>query len=268
MRIQNHVAATPAHQQVDITELFLNFKNQHRNVFIYQADNQVFIYRSLGRSEYRKILTDERFDDLMKEELICQVCVLWPEDFDYGESDAGLPTVLRKEILRNSYLDEDMSRTKCLQFYRSEMFDLDNQISCIINEAFPQFDIEEIESWDIDKTTKYLSRAEWKLHNLRGMSFVEPQGDFYGNEVNKQQGKGYNDNRVRTEEVQAVRKEKPKDKTIRGASKGEKLTPDKLRELKAKFPDINWASDAGFSGIEGLAQESIDTTPPALRPGF
>ena len=266
MKIQSPVAAPP--QQVDITDLFLTFKDQHRNVFIFQADNQIFIYRSLGRGESRKVLTDARFDDMMKEELICQVCVLWPENYDFEDCDAGIPTVLRREILKNSYLDEDASRRNCLDFYRQEMNDLDNQISCIINEAFPQFDVEDIESWDIDKTTKYLSRAEWKLHNLRGLQFVEPQGDFYGNQnADEQQSNGHSDVSARTEELQAVKKERPKDKTIRGG-KREKLTPEKLRQLRAQFPEIDWDADNGFQGMDGLVQESIDVTAPALRPGF
>lgn len=268
MKIRTQEVAPP---QVDITELFLNFKEQYRNVFIFQIDSQVFIYRSLGRNEYKKILTDERFTNEMKEELICQTCTLWPNDYDFEDCDeAGIPTVLMRVIIKNSYLDEDESRRNVLEFYRQEMWDLDNQISCIINEAFPQFDIEEIENWDIDKTTKYLSRAEWKLHNLRGLQFVEPQGDFYEKQDTRLREDSHQQEPVRTEEIQPVKKEKAKEQTIRGG-KREKLTPEKIKEmneLKAKFPEINWEADDGFKGIDGLEQESIDVTSPALRPGF
>jgi len=254
---------------VDITEIYLTLKEQYRNVFMFQIDTQIFIYRSLGRSEYRKILTDDRFDDMAKEELICQICTLWPENYDFDLCDAGIPTVLTQTIIKNSYLDGEQSRRGVLDYYREEMWDLDNQVTCIINEAFPYFDIEDIETWDIDKTTKYLSRAEWKLHNLRGLEFVEPQGDFYENqdaEVKQKQERAA----VRTEELnksEPVNKEEKEKTNIRGGAR-EKLTSEKLVQLRAQFPDIDWAADNGAQGIDGLAQDSIDVTAPALRPGW
>lgn len=268
MKIQEQVK-TNQPPAVDITDLFLTLKEQHRNVFIFQADSQIFIYRSLGRSEYRKILTDDRFDDMAKEELICQICTLWPDNYDYDECDAGIPTILMQAIIKNSFLDGEESRRGVLDYYRKEMWDLDNQVTCIINEAFPNFDIEEIEAWDIDRTTKYLSRAEWKLHNLRGLPFIEPQGDFYENqeaEAKQRQERST----VRTEEVSkpsTPNKEEKEKTNIRGG-KREKLTPEKLQQLRAQFPDIDWDADNGSQGIDGLAQDSIDVTAPALRPGF
>lgn len=266
MKLQTQTTATQP-PTADITELFLNLKEQHRNIFIFQADNQIFIYRSLGRSEYKKILSDDRFDGMMKEDLICQICTLWPEDYDFDNCDAGIPTVLTQAIVKNSYLDSEKSRRGVLDYYREEMWDLDNQITCIINEAFPHFDIEDIETWDIDKTTKYLSRAEWKLHNLRGLQFLEPQGDFYEKqEAATQQANEHQD--ALTEEVERAPKTiKDKNKTIRGG-KREKLTLEKLKQLRAQFPDIDWDADNGFQGVDGLAQDSIDVVAPALRPGF
>lgn len=250
----------------DATELFIQLQDEHRNVFMQQIDSQIFFYRSLGRSEYKKILSDDRFDNMAKEELICQVCTLWPENYDFEECDAGIPTVLAKAILKNSLLDSIESRRAILDYYRQEMWDLDNQITCIINEAFPQFDIEEIESWGIEKTTKYLSRAEWKLHNLRGLQFYDTnlQESYY--ETQNQGHEQAQTREAKTEEIGNTTHKQP-EKNMRGGAK-EKLTPEKLRELKAKFPEINWEGDTIMNeGIEGMA-DYVDTTSPALRPGF
>ena len=249
-------------KQVDLTELFLKFQEKHRNVFMQKLDSQVFIYRSLGRKEYKDILKDERFSDAEKEDLICEICILWPENYDLDNCEAGIPSVLTKMILENSFLDKLESRKTVMSYYRQEMFDLDNQVSCIINEAFPNHDIEDIESWDIEKTMKYLSRAEWKLHNLRGLEFYDPdsQESFYEN------------TEPQTEEVEDP-EEKPltnkKKENNRGGAK-EKMTPEKLAELaemRRKFPEINWDADTVMH--EGdIVPETIDTVAPALRPGW
>lgn len=257
----------------DLFELIMEFKKQYRNVFVYQVDNQVFIYRTLGRKEYKDILSDKRFNDFEKEEIICDTCLLYPDpdSIDWDAIDAGIPTELMKQIRKNSYLDGKKSRRGILDYYRAEMYDLDNQITCIINEAFPQYDIEDIEEWDVDKTMKYLTRAEWKLTNLHGLQFRDAQGEFYDDEEDVE------DDEVvypQTQEImpeEATPAPKPKSqKTIRGGDKSNKLTPEKMREREEflkKFPMFA-GHDDGMEGIKGLEQSGVDTTPPALRPGF
>jgi hypothetical protein len=235
----------------DLTEIFLSLQEDNRNVFVYQADTEVFFYRPLGRSEYKKIAKDERFTDFDREELFCQVCTLYPENYDFEDCDAGIPTELAKQIMKNSLLDSADRRSNVTEFFRQEMYDLDNQITCIINEAFPQFDIEDIDSWDVEKTAKYLSRAEWKLHNLRGLAFVKPQGEFDGQPQPQEQ-------------LAATPPEE--EQTIRGGKK-QAFTPEKLAEMKEKFPDIPWDKDTILT-TGGIAYEHYDTLPPALRPGM
>jgi hypothetical protein len=248
----------------DLTQIFLKLKDENGNVFIQQFGSEVFIYRSLGRAEYKKLFKeDNEFSDPEKEDILCQACVLWPEDYDWDNCDAGIPTKLSRIILKNSYMDSSETQLAVINYFREEMFDLDNQITCIINEAFPQFDIEEIEAWDVAKTAKYLSRAEWKLQNFRGMNVAfDP---FAGQPAQEQQAPQTPQQRqmVKTEEIGET--EDPK-KAINGAKK-EKMTPQKLAELKNKFPEINWEADEVFQkGLDAL-QDSVELTSPALRPG-
>lgn len=252
----------------DLFELIMEFKKQYRNVFVYQVDSQVYIYRALGRKEYKDILSDKRFNDFEKEEIICDTCLLYPstDTIDWDAVDAGIPTELMKQIRKNSYLDNRKSRKGIPDYYRAEMYDLDNQITCIINEAFPQFDIEDIEEWDVEKTMKYLTRAEWKLTNLHGLQFKDAEGDFYGEE----------DLSVADETIYPVTQEitpqtpRQEQTNLRGGDKRNKLTPDKMREREEflrKFPMFA-GHDDGMDGIKGLEQSGVDTTSPALRPGF
>ena len=267
MKIKKTVVSPP--KPVDITELFIDFSEKYRNVFVYQIEEHVFIYRALGRREYKDILFSDGFTDLEKEEIICKQCLLYPDpdDFDWENCDAGIPTQLRKNILENSYLDSLESRDNLKNYYRMEMYDLDNQISCIINEAFPNNDIEEIEKWDVEKTTKYLSRAEWILHNLRGIPFREPQGGYLSDSYRK------NSNEVASGQT-AEKEEKKKEKTIRGGSREAKLTPERIEdkngmsyeEFCRKFPQF--AHDSVMEKGKDLAfstAPTVDTGSYALR---
>ena len=269
MPIKKIVAERP--EPIDITSLFLRFSDEYRNVFILQLENNVMIYRSIGRKAYKDILLNKELTDLQKEEVICRECLLYPnpDTFDWENCDAGIPTQLRKAILKNSYLESIEDRELLKKYYRSEMYDLDNQITCMINEAFPNIDIEEIENWDVEKTMKYFTRAEWKLHNLRGISFIDPEEE---QKINK---------------IAHGKKVTTSDKAHNGRSKKEKLTPEnigaesgkKVKALKkdksgmtyeefiAKFPEF--ANDSVMSeGMNAFKNKEVSDLPPALRVGL
>lgn len=257
----------------DYNKIYLQLCEKYRNVFTYMTQDNVFIYRALGRQEYRDIVLNKNLNEFEKEEIVCEQCLLYPKDFDFNKCEAGLPTALEKDILEHSYLDNLSHRADLHQYYRDEMYNLDNQITCIINEAFPQYDIEQIEQWDIEKTTKYLSRAEWKLQNFHSMQLVAGLDEIYG--VDKQRD---NNTKVETPAEKKVQTEgysedvvdKYEAETIRGGNKKEKLTPDKIRsrdEFYKKFPEFAHLHDNGMDGDAGLEQATIDKTSPALRVG-
>jgi hypothetical protein len=271
---------------VDLTEIFLKLKDQYRNVFMEKVGDQVFFYRSIGRKEYRIILEDPDMNDFQRENVICDVCVLWPQNYDWNNCDAGIPEHLVNVIRKNSFLDSVESRANLLSYYRAEMYDLDNQITCMINEAFPNLDIEEIEEWDVEKTTKYLSRAEWKLHNMRGLQFTETQGDYYGQNPQQRQAQPQQQQQATApsqyqQEARAPQRDSANNTTIRGGDKRtSKLTPDKMREMeefRKKFPEFGsewggqYAVDVAVDddyrnyGVGSVDQESIDKVSPALR---
>ena len=273
--------------KVDITELYVKFSMNYKNVFMVQLQNEVFIYRALRRSEFYEIMNGSRFNDVDKEEFVCQECLLYPdpEIYDWDNCAAGIPTTLSKEILKNSYLDENSLQDRMFlrDIYRTQMNDLDNQITCVISEAFPYLTLEEIENFDVDTATKYLTRAEWKLQNLHGIKFedpefeqppIAPKKDFLLREKNPLRTPGSQlppepESSVNIEEPEEVI-EQPKQKTLRGGDKSNKLTPEKMKEREkflAKFPEFA-NDDVLNQGIKGLEQPSVDTRPPALRVGF
>lgn len=238
---------------VDISQLYIKLMGEYRNVYIEKIENTVFIYRSIGRAEYRKVMSEPQMDNMQKEEIICETCTLYPEGYDFEDCVAGIPTTLCQRIITNSFMDPKAAVSLLLN-YRNDMWDLDQQATCIISEAFPQFDIEDIEEWDMEKTMKYLSRAEWKLVNLRNAK-IDPDAFVkvaYGDELQKEQEEA-SKQPVKTEELQGSGKKK------------ERMTPEKLAELKAKYPDIDWENDDIIKNNGVFKPDHVDTTPPGLR---
>lgn len=153
-----------------------NFKNQYWNIYYIDIEGYEFLFRELSRREYKQALRN--YEDVQEQEdYICRLCILEPLDFDYDECPAGIPESLAGFILKESGFGEDTGKIKTyMEHYKAEMTTFDNQISCIVHEAFPMFTLEEIEEWPMEKVIWYYSRAEYILESLRGLElqFVAP----------------------------------------------------------------------------------------------
>ena len=49
-------ASTEPKEPVDILKKFIELSDKYRNIFIQEIEGEVFIYRALGRGEYKDIL--------------------------------------------------------------------------------------------------------------------------------------------------------------------------------------------------------------------
>lgn len=234
----------------DVISYIEQLKEKYHTVYWTHIYNNLYIFKPLGRKEFREICENEELDDIEREDAVVTACLLYPQ-VDLDNIEAGIVTKLCKRIMKDSYLDSLETRAAVLDYFRSEMYDTDNQITCIINEAFPNFDIEEIENWDIERTAKYLSRAEWKLQNFRGATFNYDIVDQY-RQAEQVTEDNVEENNTRSE-----------GDNMSTSNKEEKMTPEKLRELKAKFPEIDWEAQVSMEDMNG----GFDTTPVALRPG-
>jgi hypothetical protein len=156
------------------------WRDMYGPIFPVTVEDREFYCREISRREYKDIT--ERYEDAYEqEEELCRLCVLFPKDPDFNGLYAGLPTALAAEILKESGFGDSPKVMELVNKYRNEMNDFLNQVSCIIHEAFPILDLEEIEGWSLEKTLWYLSRAEWKLKQFRGIGpQEEDQGDTEG----------------------------------------------------------------------------------------
>lgn len=255
-------------QQINITDLYLKItsENPETHVFMDQfGDSGIFIYRSLGRKEYRTIVSSEAISDCDKEEVICETCTLYPENYDFSNCDeAGLPTALAKRILEQSLLTDAMSLTNLIYHYRNEMnTDYNRQVSCVIHEAFPEFKLDGddgIENWDVMKTAEYMARAEFILHSLRGVPLAQASIDTGDSGTS-------NDEQEETRTVS--NKDGSQTRVTKKTINRRSMTPEKLQKLKEIAPNIDWESDLGNTGFDNLSKimqtKNVDTRPMALR---
>jgi hypothetical protein len=92
-----------------------SWKKQFNEVFHAEVKGQDFIFRSLQRYEYKQILATPNTDPLIREEMICEYCVLYPAQYDFsmmsGEK-AGYPAVLSEMIMDNSGFTRDVKVSK------------------------------------------------------------------------------------------------------------------------------------------------------------
>lgn len=259
-----------SNQTADLSKVLKEFKEKYKNIFVFQFGEQVFIYHTIGRKDYKELVLNKDIDEQEKEEILCAKCTLYPANYDFANcEEAGLPTRLAEEIINNSYISKE-NRDKVLAYFRNEMFDVDNQINGIILSAFPTLNLEEVENWDVITAAKYLSRAEWMLHNINGIPLREPDAEttFIGQTQEEVYNRAPATTEISDEDINSgsVIKSIASNKNVSHNGKP-KLTPQKLAELKAKFPMIDWEhDDVAMHGIEGITnQPNVDTTPVALR---
>lgn len=157
---------------------FFAWKNEYWNIYYIEMLGEEFLFRELSRAEYKRGIRLYKEDPTTLEEYVCSICVLEPEGYDFSNCVAGIPSVLSDFILLESGFSEDTGKLAgYMNKYRKEMETLDNQMACIIKEAFSDLSIEEIENWSMEKTIWYYSRSEYIL-SLRGIDLaIEVAGD-------------------------------------------------------------------------------------------
>jgi len=141
-----------------------------------EVAGEEFVWRLLSRAEYKQLMQAEVSPE-EKEEAVCQICVFYPQGYDFANCPAGIPSTLAREILQKSGFSFDGNPNplgkELLEQFRREMAYFENQVDCIIVEAFPHLTIEEVANWTVPKTMYYLSRAEWVLNQLRGIPLID-----------------------------------------------------------------------------------------------
>jgi hypothetical protein len=83
-----------------------SWKKQFEEVFATELGDDVFVWRPLGRHEYKFISAQPNTDPLMREEMIAETCVLWPISFGYemqARTKAGVVSTIVDQIMEASH---------------------------------------------------------------------------------------------------------------------------------------------------------------------
>ena len=235
---------------------------EYGNICFGEYNNEIYIYKLLSRRAYKNLIANPNLTQIEKEDEVCKECILWPRDFNPDECDAGLPTHLFEQIMTNSFLTGVGDMITLIEVSRDEAEQLDSQMSCIISEAFPNYSMEEIEEWDMVKFCKMFTKAEWKLKNLRSLTFDTDMLDF-----------------LKTIDVDdTLTEEMPQEETVKTQVEqsnknvsnkikvgNREMTPEEYKqyqEFQRQFPDIDWGADAMYTGYE---TQTMSTVPTPLR---
>ena len=171
------------------------WKKEHGDIYMIGINGededapQAFIFRTLGREEYKYLFLHFINDMAEFQERVCEIATLYPKNYDFPNGVAGVPETLSNMILDSSGFAEGQA-LQLLAQYREQMYEYDFQVDCMIHEAFPEISIEEIQMWNNHKTMYYLSRAEFILAGIRGHNIVTIEdvlGDAASQEAEIQQ---------------------------------------------------------------------------------
>jgi len=163
---------------MNLDSIIFDFKKEYDDIFISEIMGEVFIFRPLTKYEFEQFMRSENMSDNYKAEKICDLCVLYPKEYDFFDpSYAGIPETLMEKIIGNSgFSDKDFVLNVINQYRKSNNDDPDRKIENMILSVFNQFTVEDIKSWNIYKILDYYSRAEWIINNVR-KDYNNPNND-------------------------------------------------------------------------------------------
>lgn len=236
-------------------EIIRDLKRKYPQVYATIVGDDLYIWRPLGRREYREIL-EQATDEHDLEERIAQAAVVWPEGIDFQKGKAGAPEILAAEIKEASGYGSPERVYHAMDFYREQMQHFEFQAEAAIAAVFPQITFAEMENWTVDQLMWHAVRAEWAIRMV------------YGRQV---------EFRIRPEEEEATTGEQSKPDRIEEAKQMREqgidpiltVDPKTLRPPFVSFPLIGgttlWQNEElialvreqipGLSGVPGSAEE-------------
>ncbi len=142
-------------------------KQEHHTLFVYEVGGETFIFRPMSKAEFAQILGKSRVDEVMLSETVCELCVLWPEGYDFENCEpAGLTERLSDEIIEKSCFGDEERLSELVFHYRQEQERDNTQVENTILVAFPSITPQQLKHMTAYEIADYYSRAEWVVNNM------------------------------------------------------------------------------------------------------
>lgn len=136
--------------------------NSPRDIIYISFKNKDYIFRSITNKEFEDVMKISE-DDYEKNELICQIGLLYPAPSEYNFSEcgiAGLPEYVAPIILDvSNVLSADLLQEK-LEEERIQVNSLYSQAFIAIKLSFPEITIEKYEEMSWNEILKYVALSE------------------------------------------------------------------------------------------------------------
>lgn len=100
-----HADDKPIFEGGPLESEILAWKKQFGRIFMTDINGEFYIWRPLTRFEYKEIMSVPNTNPLMREEMICEVCVLFPRNYTYeamSNKPGGIPSLLAEQIMEKS----------------------------------------------------------------------------------------------------------------------------------------------------------------------
>lgn len=157
---------------VDLEKLVIDLKKKYYVIFANTIGYEYYIWRPITRQEYNIIIKSSAGNDSIRDEMICQIAVLYPQ-VDFATYKAGIPTTLAPIIIEESGFGGVRKTYEYLNSTRQYILNnFTAQAEIVIASAFPQYTFEEIKNWSLEQLLDMVAKAEWKLNVLDGKNFV------------------------------------------------------------------------------------------------
>lgn len=95
----------PAFDGGPLESEIIAWKKQFGRVYLTELEGDVYIWRTINRFEYKEVMGVPNTNELSREEMICEVCVLFPHDYSYEHmvnAPGGIPSMIAEQIMQKS----------------------------------------------------------------------------------------------------------------------------------------------------------------------
>lgn len=155
----------PSKIDIETQKIIDEWKREYEDIYLISIKDEDFIYRLIPSKEYRDLITQCDGDNFLLAEEICQRYILDPVPAEWVDTiPAGYIETLAQTILEESGLLWGKKEMKeRLDELENNLTHLDTLIMLTIKKAFPEYSIEEVESWNLKKQMRIFTYAKWMI---------------------------------------------------------------------------------------------------------